>query len=111
MKNKFFNEFKPLLLILIITLVGIIIGFDISLAVYFCIYFVNLLVLPVRLKDNVTDVSKKIIITMVTFITSVLAITYFEGIGKNLYHYIVLFIIVIIYCKAFNFIKERLDFK
>lgn len=107
MINKFSGEYKPLSIILIITLIAILLGFNIDLAFYSCVYFINLLVLPIKLKDNITVVFKKTIIAIFTFIISVLTITYFNGIGKTLYNYIIVFTIIIIYCIGFNLLKKR----
>jgi len=108
MINKFSDEYKILSIILTITFISILLGTSINLALYFCVYFVNYFVLPIKLKDDNTVLFRKIIITIVIFAISVLTITYFNGIGKSLYSYMVVFTIIIIYCIVLNLLKKRI---
>lgn len=108
MYNKLVKELKPLILIIVISLVSIVIGFDTNFAVFFFLYCVTLFILPICIKDNNISIKMKFFIAVSVGIASVLAIDYLIGRHRIFYLYIILFIIVISYSIASN-IREKLD--
>ena len=104
MVNSFLTSYKSLIIFLMIAFISNFLGFDFFS--YFFIYLINFLWLTVKINENITFV-KKIILTAVIFFISTISIFYFDGIGKSLYRYTIVFAFVLIYFIANSFIKKN----
>ncbi|HGM3228879.1 TPA: hypothetical protein ACKOGW_003513, partial [Clostridioides difficile] len=67
---------------------------NIGLCIYIFIYFITIFLIPVFFRNNNLSFAKSILFTLVIIIISLISIFYLDGLGKSLYRYCVLLLIV-----------------
>ncbi len=97
MYYKYQKELKPLIILLIITILFIVIGFGIEFSILFFLYSTTLLVLPICFKDNNMSLITKVSSLFSLILVSVLYFKYFSVRPRVIYIYIFCFFISILF--------------
>ncbi|HGM3210665.1 TPA: hypothetical protein ACKOIG_000461 [Clostridioides difficile] len=84
------------------------ISFNIGLCIYIFIYFITIFLIPVFFRNNNLSFAKSILFTLVIIIISLISIFYLDGLGKSLYRYCVLLLIVGVDI-IITFMKNRIN--